>query len=313
MLSQNIYYFFSSIKRFFSVSKTRVPRSWGSEESSINNFPYLVNLNKYASQTCGGSILSPYFVITAAHCVYNKKDPDAYRIRAGSSFKNRGGSVHYVFNITVHPNCTKSDNSPTNDLALLRLGNPIDIDNIIRRSIPMFGIGENIEAGTEASVAGWGCTDENEYIRPEKLRSLKMNITDKNKCLEVYKNKDPIQQDEICASAASDDSVVRGVCTGDSGGPLVVKGKLAGVIKSIGFTQDSKVWPNKFTEISRHRNWIDGIVDYGLKVSLYCSLIKWTVFIQFNFAQKIPDSEKKQIFILEKPEQYLFLLIFNFS
>lgn len=130
----------------------------------------------------------------------------------------------------------------------------------------MFESGEGSLNGSDAMITGWGCWTNPKGTKSLELRYLGVRIIDRSHCREVYKNNGPLQQDEICASDSSNDDIPRAPCAGDSGSPLVIGERLAGLFRFRGGTGDSKVSPNRFTEISHYRHWIDQIVDYGLKI-----------------------------------------------
>lgn len=228
----------------------------GGRNSTIEEFPYAVLFElsggpeKGPFYICTGSILSPYFVITAAHCVEDK-NLSKMQIRAGTSYRfGKDGVVHKVRNFTICPERLKIKLNLF-DVAILQLVEPIVLDNITRKSIQMFGPGEEIKGGTTATVMGWGCFDVNENHDIDQLQSINIAILANEKCPYTgYK--------QICSSGVNTEKNVPGICSGDSGGPLVIRGKLAGVVKST--AKDSVYSPNIFSEVSKHRYWIDKIV-----------------------------------------------------
>src|SRR2546423_900823 len=54
----------------------------GGEESQAHEFPWLAEIKKAGHHICGGSILNPHFVLTAAHCL-QEFDMDQLRVFAG--------------------------------------------------------------------------------------------------------------------------------------------------------------------------------------------------------------------------------------
>lgn len=226
----------------------------GGTNCTIEQFPYLVALELYSQQICSGAIISPYAIITAAHCLKFDQDPSQYRVRAGSSLRQQGGSVHGVWNFTKHGDYKTVNNVQLNDLALLWLSDPIEFDNRTTRSISLFDSGEISENGTIAFAAGWGWWKIG--VLPSQLQSIESKIIDTNTCDDIFYNGryNLKAKGLICALNLERH---QSTCRGDSGGPQVINGRVAGII-SFGDT-GCKGWPlpNVFTEVAYFREWID--------------------------------------------------------
>lgn len=246
------------------------------KETTIEQFPYvvsLVNRMQDDSYLCGGSILSPRHILTAAHCVYGT-DPNQFTVRAGSSFWDRGGTVHQVAGYSVHEDYRFRDHAHGSDLALVELSDPIKFNGVTKSEIRMFESGEQVAHGENADTAGWGCVN---FVgdTPDQLHSLELRIVGKRRCWDIYRG--ALNQGEVCAEA-HEDKVYQSASKGDSGGPLVVKGRLAGVVAHAVSYSITAIHPNVFTEVAYFRKWIDdkiqGVQDELLihsLVSMWCS------------------------------------------
>lgn len=69
----------------------------------IKSFPHQVSISKWGKHICGGSIISPIHILTAAHCVKGEeKYLPVFRVRSGSSNRNQGGVWSEVSNIMAY-------------------------------------------------------------------------------------------------------------------------------------------------------------------------------------------------------------------
>ena len=118
----------------------------------IEQIPYIVGIQKWGANGCGGAILSPNVILTAAHCVYDGP-VEIYNILSGSPFRDKG-THHIIANKIMHPNY----HPPfyIDDLALLTIFPPIDVIYSPNRVIGLHsGLLPPNAVGT---LSGWGCT-----------------------------------------------------------------------------------------------------------------------------------------------------------
>lgn len=100
----------------------------GGEEVSIRLFPWQVAISASTTHMCGGSILSPTKILSAAHCYASYTQAQLLkflRVRAGSSRHNEQGTVREVIRVVLHPDF----NAPTrmnNDISVLILKSKLD-------------------------------------------------------------------------------------------------------------------------------------------------------------------------------------------
>lgn len=104
----------------------------------IETYPYQISLQNQESHDCGGSIISEHWVVTAGHCIYG--DNEDRRVRAGSTFTNRGGSLHNVNKTIIHKKYELTDDGvPLYDVALVQVVEPFVFDDS-RQPIAMFEV-----------------------------------------------------------------------------------------------------------------------------------------------------------------------------
>ncbi|XP_017075132.1 trypsin beta [Drosophila eugracilis] len=205
---------------------------------NITQVPWQVSLHYLGKFHCGGSIYSETIIITAAHCVENKRIGDI-EIRAGSSNHKSGGVLVEVENFRYHERFTRKDFR--SDVAVIKLRNPLTFSNTIQP----IALAEQDPAEWSLGLAtGWGLTP---FYNPDYLQGVKLAIRSWEWCKIKYPYL--LLDDDICAGSA-----LGGPCNGDSGGPLVVDGKLVG-ITSRG-RQFLCFSSGLFASVAKYRSWI---------------------------------------------------------
>jgi trypsin len=79
----------------------------GGEDANINEFPYLVSLRYYEENIhfCGGSIISKWHILTAAHCLFPiQNEYDIVKIYIGiSSSRSTVGQSFDIDDALIYP------------------------------------------------------------------------------------------------------------------------------------------------------------------------------------------------------------------
>ncbi|XP_050332589.1 serine protease SP24D-like [Bactrocera neohumeralis] len=220
----------------------------GGADADIGQFPHQVSLQREdGSHTCGGSIISENYVITAAHCVVvgNGIEPYParyYQVRVGSIQRTLGGQLLKLKRIIVH----KGYGNFLNDIALLELEKPLVFTENIQ---PIELAEEEVPSGEDVIISGWGRLSTSGPI-PNRMQWNTLTALNTEECEEAIQMGD----DSLICLAHNPNN---GACFGDSGGPATYKGKLVGLSNFV-YNGCGSENPDGYTKVAYadHREWI---------------------------------------------------------
>ncbi|XP_033024293.1 serine protease 27-like [Lacerta agilis] len=268
------------------------PRIVGGQPASNGSWPWQVSILRDFYPICGGSLIAEQWVLSAAHCFFNRIGPTFnYNVLLGAyqlSHLSDNAVISDLQQIILHPDYNGLDTS-SGDIALIKLKSPVKFTNYILpiclpESSTQFPLNEY------CWVTGWGdiqfevLQSSNLYKNaggksafhfslslflpvplpePRTLQEVKVPLIIREVCNILFNSRpvpglgrDPVKQDMICAGypEGGKDS-----CQGDSGGPLVCQLEgvwtQAGVVSwGVGCAESRHL--GVYTLVPSYTNWI---------------------------------------------------------
>ncbi|KAL5278549.1 hypothetical protein ACFFRR_003281 [Megaselia abdita] len=218
---------------------------------NIKDAPYQVSIQTYWEyHFCGGSLIAPDIILTAAHCVEDNPLPSKISLYMGSSDRTEGGQRRTAINIIYHEKYDKDE--LFNDVALIRVERPFDLSDKIQ-TIPLAS--SDPAPGSTALASGWGDLFHNYYKpAPIHLQGVYLSIISLEDCRDAY-GYYALQDENICTYTEDKDT-----CQGDSGGPLAVNGTLVGVV-SWGAGCAQRGAPGVYASVADFSDWIAKTIE----------------------------------------------------
>lgn len=262
-----------------AMATEKMPRVVGGDSADADQFPWQAAIifdsaDPYNSLHCGGSIINERWILTAAHC---SNDGAGYVV-VGTQDLEDTTTAQIIEIEQWHPHPDYVDEGETdpskvifdNDIALIELATPIDLDACGSHCALIEPVTDNNESNvmglsSDAYVSGWGETigsaSELSYYPPD-LQWATLKIVSCNDSPSLYADNE-ITSNMFCAGVSN---FTKDSCSGDSGGPLVVSNQSgtghvqAGVV-SWGNGCAINGYPGVYTRLSQYEDWIKSTTD----------------------------------------------------
>ncbi|KAF3814899.1 hypothetical protein GH733_017175 [Mirounga leonina] len=262
--------------------QSRIIGGWDCEQ---NSQPWQAALYHYSKFQCGGVLVNPQWVLTAAHCINElpvfdlvtsfchslsflhsslssqlSLPPSNYQLWLGrhnlfehedtAQFVQVSHSFpHPEFKLNLLKNHTQLPGEDySHDLMLLRLAEPAQITDAVRvLDLPT----QEPQLGSTCYASGWGSIEPDKFIYPDDLQCVDLKLLSNDVCAKAHSQK--VTEFMLCAGHLEGG---KDTCAGDSGGPLICDGVLHGITSWGHIPCGSPSMPAVYTKVISHLEWI---------------------------------------------------------
>ncbi|RZF43228.1 hypothetical protein LSTR_LSTR009032 [Laodelphax striatellus] len=244
------------------ISTVNVNKIVGGRAAKLRAWPWmaLIGYNSMSKPqwNCGGTLVNARHVVTAAHCILNKR---LTVVRLGELDYNTIDDKANHVDIPVEKAFSHPQYNPSrrlSDIGIVKLREAArfnaDVQPICLPSSAELR-SKNVD-GLSLFIAGWGSFGYKSNQYPSQLYEAQVDVMSNQECASAYAKirASSIDETVLCAGGSTTDS-----CQGDSGGPLMIPIKknyhLIGVI-SYGHKCAEPGFPGVYTRVTEFVDWI---------------------------------------------------------
>ncbi|XP_062375456.1 tissue-type plasminogen activator-like isoform X3 [Sardina pilchardus] len=241
----------------------------GGSYTTVSSHPWMASIfHKRTGFRCGGSLIAPCWVLSAAHCFGDVPDSKVRHLSVylgKNAINETDAAKEQYFSVQQlirHKDYTHTGRDFNNDIALLRIERP-DGQCAIRtdtaRTVCLPPAHTRLPPGSFCTVAGYG--RDSTKVFTKYLKEGQVQLRPQDKCLLEAPEPDKVTDNMFCAASPGWKT---DACQGDSGGPLVceVGGRmfLFGIV-SFGRDCGKRGEPGFYTQVTNYNKWIGRQAD----------------------------------------------------
>jgi elastase-2 len=229
----------------------------GGVNANPGEFPHQLSQQRNSgatwSHSCGASLLSQRYGLSAAHCV-DGAAASILRVIAGLHDRSNtaGTTTANVASYKMHEQYNNGQASYSNDIAILTFATNIApvAGRIAFATLPPNN--NNNFAGVNCVISGWGRTSSSNTL-PNVLQKATVQGLTLAQCQQQGGN--GIWANHLCVR---DPNTQAGACNGDSGGPANCQSQVAGIASFVWQSGGNclTTYPSAYTRVSAYLGWI---------------------------------------------------------
>ncbi|CAF3793714.1 unnamed protein product [Rotaria socialis] len=247
-------------------STVLISRIVGGEAAADYAWGWIVSLQRSLSHSCGASLLTSEYAVTAAHCVYDVSDISILSILAGTNYLYYPSVTtiqrRAVTGVIIHPDFNSV--TITNDIAILQF-DPLNVSSSSKLAFICLPKQNQDPFQTNSALVaiGWGTTSQYSKTPSSYLQQV---------TVQAFSSRSTwCQQLGIANTAVSFCAGIidggKDTCRGDSGGPLMAfvnnTWVLAG-LTSFGYGCAQAGYPGVYARVSAFISFINSTVDFSV-------------------------------------------------